>query len=73
MKYYDVVNFARKTRVPSKTALGYNDTTCCPTSMFSAINSIPVANELKIFNEIGHFIYDEMIHDRNKWLKEQIK
>lgn len=73
LKYYDVVNFARKTRVPSKTALGYNDTTCCPTSMFSAINSIPVANELKIFNEIGHFIYDEMIHDRNKWLKEQIK
>jgi cephalosporin-C deacetylase-like acetyl esterase len=73
LKYYDVVNFARKTRVPSKVALGYNDTTCCPTSMFSAYNSIPVEKDLIIYNEIGHFVYDEMHNARNKWLLERIK
>ena len=73
IKYYDVVNFARKTRVPVKVALGYNDTTCCPTSMFSAYNSVPTEKSLFILNEIGHYIYDEMDQDRNKWLSERLK
>ena len=73
IKYYDVVNFARKTRVPVKVALGYNDTTCCPTSMFSAYNEVPTAKELYICNEIGHYTYDEMNQDRNKWLLKNIK
>jgi cephalosporin-C deacetylase-like acetyl esterase len=73
IKYYDIVNFARKTRVPVKVALGYNDTTCCPTSMFSVYNSVPTTKEIYILNEIGHYIYDEMFQDRNKWLLEHIK
>ena len=72
IKYYDVVNFARKTRVPAKVTLGYNDVVCCPTSVFSAYNSIPANKELKIWNEIGHYTYDEMHHDCNKWLLEQL-
>jgi cephalosporin-C deacetylase-like acetyl esterase len=54
-------------------ALGYNDTTCCPTSMFSVYNSVPTTKEIYILNEIGHYIYDEMFQDRNKWLLEHIK
>ena len=73
LKYYDVVNFARKTRVPVKVALGYNDTTCCPTSMFSAYNMVPTAKELHILNEIGHYVYEEMDQQRNKWLLEKLK
>ncbi len=73
IKYYDIVNFARKTRVPVKVALGYNDTTCCPTSMFSVYNSVPTSKEIYILNEIGHYIYEEMFQDRNKWLLERIK
>ncbi len=73
LKYYDVVNFARKTRVPVKVALGYNDTTCCPTSMFSAYNMVPTPKELHILNEIGHYIYEEMDQQRNKWLLEKLK
>lgn len=73
IKYYDVVNFARKTRVPVKVALGYNDTTCCPTSMFSAYNVVPTTKEIYILNEIGHYVYDEMYQNRNKWLLEHIK
>ena len=73
LKYYDVVNFARKTRVPVKVALGYNDTTCCPTSMFSAYNMVPTTKELFICNEIGHYTYEEMDQNRNKWLLEKLK
>lgn len=73
IKYYDVVNFARKTRVHAKVALGYNDTVCCPTSIFSAYNSIPCTKELQVYKEIGHFTYHEIQQDRRKWLHEQLK
>ncbi|MBO7219868.1 MAG: acetylxylan esterase [Alistipes sp.] len=73
IKYYDVVNFARKIKVPAKVALGYNDRICCPTSMFSTYNSIPGEKSLLICNEIGHYTYAEMHHDRNKWLLERLK
>jgi cephalosporin-C deacetylase-like acetyl esterase len=73
IKYYDVVNFARKIRVPAKVALGYNDTTCCPTSMFSVYNVIPTSKELHKLNEIGHYVYQEMHQERNKWLLEHLK
>ena len=73
LKYYDIVNFARKTRVPVKVALGYNDTTCCPTSMFSAYNVIPTPKELFICNEIGHYTYEEMNQNRNQWLLEKLQ
>ena len=73
LKYYDVVNFARKARVPVKVGLGYNDTTCCPTSMFSAYNSVPTAKEIYVLNEIGHYVYEEMFQDRNKWIIEKLK
>lgn len=72
IKYYDVVNFARKTRVPVRVALGYNDTTCCPTSMFSVYNVVPTQKEIHILNEIGHYTYSEMYQSRNKWLLEQL-
>ena len=70
-KYFDVVNFARKVTVPVKVALGYNDTTCCPTSMFSAINVITAPKELLIYNEIGHYTYTEMERDHGKWIMQQ--
>ena len=73
IKYYDVVNFARKTKVPVKVTFGYNDTVCCPTSVFSAYNVIPTSKELMVCNETGHYIYEEMYNDRNKWLLEKIK
>ena len=71
--YYDVVNFARRVSVPGVMALGYNDTTCCPTSMFSAYNMVPTAKELHVLNEIGHYVYEEMDQQRNKWLLEKLK
>lgn len=52
--YYDVVNFARRLHAPFSMALGYNDETCPPTSMFSAYNVVPVEKELHLQLEMGH-------------------
>lgn len=71
LRYYDVVNFARKVSVPVKVAFGYNDTTCCPTSIFSAINVVSSPIELLIYKEIGHYTYPELERDHGKWILEQ--
>jgi cephalosporin-C deacetylase-like acetyl esterase len=72
LKYFDVVNFARKVKVPVKVAFGYNDTTCCPTSIFSAINVVTSPIELLIYNEIGHYTYPELEKDHGRWILEQL-
>ena len=68
LRYYDVVNFARKVTVPVKVAFGYNDTTCCPTSIFSAVNVVSSPIELLIYREIGHYTYPELERDHGKWI-----
>ena len=71
--YYDVVNFARRVNVPGVMACGYNDTTCCPTSMFSVYNVVSSPKELALYNEIGHWLYLEQEHARSKWFQEKLK
>lgn len=69
--YYDVVNFARRVTVPGVMACGYNDTTCCPTSMFSVYNVISSPKQLALYNEIGHWLYEEQENDRRIWFNEK--
>lgn len=70
--YYDVVNFARRVSVPGVMACGYNDTTCCPTSMFSVYNVISSPKELALYNEIGHWLYEEQERDRREWFMKRL-
>lgn len=58
-KYYDVVNFARHLKVPGFYSMGFNDTTCPPTSMFSAYNVIKAPKTLLLVEETGHWTYPE--------------
>lgn len=71
-KYYDVVNFARNVKVPGFYSWGYNDTTCPPTSMFSAYNVIQAPKSLNIFEETGHWTYPEQNELARKWLVERL-
>ena len=70
--YYDVVNFARKVTQPGWYSWGYNDTTCPPTSMYAAYNSIKADKELNLFLETGHWTFVEQHHQANKWLFERL-
>jgi len=71
LSYYDVVNFARRIRVPGWYSWGFNDATCPPTSTFAAYNVITAPKELHLFPKTGHWTYPEQQALRHAWLREQ--
>ncbi len=72
-RYYDVVNFARRVRVPGLYTWGFNDETCPPTSMYSAYNVIPGAKKLLLALETGHGSVPEQVDRVNRWIEDFLK
>ncbi|KAA6439093.1 acetylxylan esterase [Dyadobacter flavalbus] len=71
--YYDVVNFARRLKVPGFYIWGYNDETCPPTSMYAAYNVTTAPKELKLYQDTGHWTYQEEKDLMNNWLIGKLK
>lgn len=71
--YYDVVNFARRIRVPGYYTWGFNDITCPPTSMYSAYNVIKAPKELHLYQETGHWTFPEQTEALNNWLVKKLQ
>jgi cephalosporin-C deacetylase len=71
--YYDVVNFARRVKVPGLYSWGFNDETCPPTSMYAAYNVTTAPKELKLFLDTGHWTYQDQNAMMNNWLVEKLK
>jgi cephalosporin-C deacetylase len=71
-KYYDVVNFARHIKIPGYYSWGFNDTTCPPTSMYSAYNVIPAVKELHLALDTGHWTYPEQRDQMDQWLVKKL-
>ncbi|SDM89710.1 acetylxylan esterase [Siphonobacter aquaeclarae] len=71
--YYDVVNFARRVKVPGYYSWGYNDETCPPTSMYAAYNVISAPKTLYLAYETGHWTYPEQGEKVMGWLLEQLQ
>ena len=71
--YYDVVNFARRLRVPGLYAWGYNDETTPPTSMHAAYNVITADKSLLLAPEMGHPPVPELTSRLNDWLESRLK
>jgi cephalosporin-C deacetylase-like acetyl esterase len=72
-QYYDVVNFARQVTQTGWYSWGFNDTTCPPTSMYSAYNVINAPKELHLFQDTGHWTYPEQVEMKKQWLLEKLK
>ena len=70
--YYDVVNFAKQIKVPGFYSWGYNDNTCPPTSVFSAINSIKAPKMIFITPISGHWRFEETNQESLLWIKKQL-
>ena len=72
LPYYDAVNFARHIGVPIRVIVGFIDTTCCPSSVYSAFNALK-SEDKKIINEIDmmHAIRQSYT-DSVKWMQEYI-
>jgi cephalosporin-C deacetylase-like acetyl esterase len=73
ISYYDVVNFARRVKVPGYYSWGYNDETCPPTSMYAAYNVISAPKELYLALDTGHWTYPEQGEKMNAWLVSRLK
>ncbi|HET9316450.1 MAG TPA: acetylxylan esterase [Vicinamibacteria bacterium] len=71
--YYDVVNFARRLRVPGLYAWGFNDETTPPTSMYAAYNVITAEKSLLLALEMGHPPVPEVTARMNDWLERKLK
>jgi cephalosporin-C deacetylase-like acetyl esterase len=72
-RYYDVVNFARRVKVPGLYSWGFNDETCPPTSMYSAYNVIPGKKSLLLALETGHNNVPEQVAEVQAWLMAFLK
>jgi cephalosporin-C deacetylase-like acetyl esterase len=72
-RYYDVVNFARRVKVPGLYSWGFNDETCPPTSMYSAYNVIPGQKKLLLALETGHNNIPEQVTEVDAWLQAFLK
>ena len=73
LAYFDVVNFAKRVRVPGWYSWGFNDITCPPTSMYAAYNVIPGDKELDLYLNTGHWTYPEQRVAGDNWLRIQCK
>jgi len=73
LAYYDVVNFAKRVKVPGFYSWGYNDETCPPTSMYAVYNSITAPKELFLALETGHWTYPEQNEKMTNWLLGKLK
>jgi len=71
--YYDVVNFARRVKVPGYYMWGYNDETCPPTSMYASYNVLTAPKELKLYLDTGHWTYANERDEMNAWLVSKLK
>ena len=71
--YYDVVNFARRVKIPGQYSWGFNDETCPPTSMFAAYNTITAPKSLFLALDTGHWSYPEQRDMMNDWLLKRLK
>lgn len=70
--YYDVVNFARRLKVPGLYMWGYNDETCPPTSMYAAYNLITAPKELRLALETGHTTIPEETAVLHEWIAARL-
>lgn len=72
-KYYDVVNFARRLKVPGIYSWGFNDETCPPTSIYAAYNLISAPKTLLLGLEMGHSNSIEQTEKLNNWIEQKLK
>lgn len=70
--YFDVVNFARRVKVPGLYSFGFNDNVCPPTSIYAAINVIPSNKEISLYKDAAHWMYTEQSGEGDQWMFEKL-
>ena len=73
LQYYDVVNFARRLKVPTFVSWGYSDDTCSPTSVWAAWNAITAPKQKDITPSSGHWRFPTSQQKCLEWMKHGLK
>lgn len=73
LPYYDVVNFARRLKVPGIYTWGYNDETVPPTSIFSAYNVITAPKTWMLALVTGHNTTPEQSLRMEAWIEALLR
>lgn len=71
-RYYDGVNFARRVKCDSWFSFGYNDEVVPPTSSYSTYNIVTAPKSLSVYQQTGHFWYQEQWDEWENWLLKQM-
>lgn len=72
LRYYDVVNFAKRVKVPGYYSWGYNDETTPPTSVYAAVNAITAPKTIGLTLKMGHSYNHEQAEALRGWLAEHL-
>lgn len=73
LPYFDVVNFARRLKVPGIYTWGYNDEVCPPTSMHAAYNVITAPKVWLLALETAHGRTPEQVARMDRWMEDLLK
>ena len=71
--YFDGINFARRIKVPGWFSFGYNDVVVPPTSMWATYNTITAPKTLSLYQQTGHFWYQEQWDEWCEWLVKELR
>ncbi len=73
MAYYDVVNFARRIRVPVRMTWGFNDDTCPPTTSHIVYNLLTCPKEALITPVNEHWTSEQTERGHLDWILKNLK
>ena len=71
--YFDGINFARRIIVPGWFSFGYNDDVVPPTSMWATYNTVTAPKTLSLYQQTGHYWYQEQWDEWCEWLLKELK
>jgi cephalosporin-C deacetylase len=71
-RYYDGVNFARRVKCKGWFSFGYNDEVVPPTSSYGTYNIVTAPKELSVYQQTGHYWYQEQWDEWENWLLRQL-
>lgn len=71
-RYYDGINFARRITCPGWFSFGYNDEVVPPSSAWSVYNVYIAPKTISLYQQTGHFWYQEQWDEWENWLLTQM-
>ncbi len=73
LAYYDVVNFARRLKVPVFMTWGYNDNVCPPTTSYTVYNVIPGKKEALLTPVNEHWVSENTRRVILNWIQAHLQ